>query len=91
MTDWRRPLLVIVNGPNSGPQRVRWRSYGSLMAVTSPYLDSEIVAARDPGTLRDQILARFPGRQVIDVAAAADHAAFEVFAGSGPDLRGRSR
>jgi hypothetical protein len=76
--DGERPVVVIVNGPNSGPERVRWRSYGSLMAVTSPYLDGEIVAARDPGTLREQILARFAGRQVIDLDAAADDAAFQL-------------
>jgi hypothetical protein len=60
-----RPVLVIVTGDN-----VRWRSYGALMAVTSPYLDSEIVAARASSSIpRADILARFPDRQIIDMLA----------------------
>lgn len=60
-----RDLLVIVTGEN-----VRWRSYGELMALTSPYLDSPIVAARASSTIpRAEILARFADRQVIDMEA----------------------
>jgi hypothetical protein len=60
-----RPVLVIVTGDD-----VRWRSYGALMALTSPYLDSPIVAARASSSIpRDQILAHFPDRQIIDMQA----------------------
>lgn len=65
------PVLVLVEGPDSGDERVRWQAMGALMAVTSPYLDSEIVVAWDtmlPG-VREALLARFPGRQVIQVYA----------------------
>ena len=68
-----RPVLVIVTGPGSGDDRALWRSRGSLMAVTSPYLDSDIVVAWDytPGEdgVRDAILTRFPDRQVIEMTA----------------------
>lgn len=68
-----RPLLVIIAGAD-----VRWRAYGSLMAGTSPYLDSEIVAAWDtlaPG-LRDQILKLFPDRQVIEMTGERNRVCF---------------
>lgn len=68
-----RPILALVTGNN-----VRWRAYGALMTVTSPYLDSEIVAALDntqPG-VREQILARFPERQVIELLAEDNYAWF---------------
>jgi hypothetical protein len=79
-----RPVLVFINGDASGDNRVRWRAYAALMAVTSPYLDSEIVGARDYGTtgMREQILAKFPDRQVIEVYAAGDDARFGDDAGS---------
>lgn len=67
-----RPVLVIVTGATND---VRWRSYGSLMALTGPYLDTDIVAAWDyvPGTgVREQLLALFPDRQVIDLIAEAN-------------------
>lgn len=66
-------VLVIVQGTD-----VRWRSYGSLMVSTSPYLDSDIVAAWDnqqPG-MRDAIIALFPGRQVIQMTADGNRACF---------------
>jgi hypothetical protein len=67
-----RPVLVIVTGDN-----VRWRSYGALMALTSPYLDSEIVAARASSSVpREEILARFPGRQIIDMLAEENNSWF---------------
>lgn len=67
-----RDALVIVTGEN-----VRWRSYGELMALTSPYLDSRIVAARSSSSLpRAEILARFPNRQVIDLVAEENEAWF---------------
>jgi len=70
--DGDRPVLVIVTGVDND---VRWRSYGSLMALTGPYLNDDIVVAWDyaPGTgVRDQILARFPDRQVIELNAQAN-------------------
>lgn len=67
-----RPVLVLVNGTD-----VRWRAYGALMAYTSPYLDSPIVAARAASqTERNAILARFPDRQVIEMDAVENQAAF---------------
>jgi hypothetical protein len=67
-----QPVLVIVTGDN-----VRWRSYGPLMAVTSPYLDSPIVAARASNTIpRDEIIARFPDRQIIDMEAEENQSWF---------------
>ncbi len=70
------PVLVLVTGGD-----VRWRAYGALMASTSPYLDSPIVAAWDysNGTnpeIREEILARFPDRQVIEMTANVNEASF---------------
>lgn len=69
-----QPLLVIINGVASGEDRVRWRSYGTLMAVTDPYFESDIIGVRDFGTgdMRQQILARFPDREIIEVQAAGN-------------------
>ena len=70
-----RPALVIVAG-----SEVRWRALGSLMAVTSPFLDSPVVAAIDnlqPGT-RAAIQARFPARQVIEMYAVGNRACFDA-------------
>jgi hypothetical protein len=62
-----RPILVIVNGPTQpDTDRVRWQAYGALLAVTSPYFDSEIVVVRDTGGLREELIASYPERQVID-------------------------
>ena len=54
------------------------------MAVTSPYLDSDIVGAwnyqagngNSGDSVRQQIIARFPGRQVIDMDATGNTAWF---------------
>lgn len=72
------PVLVIVEGPASGADRVRWRAYGSLMAVTGPHLNTPIVVAWDDGGdgVREAILARFPGREVITMFARRNHAWF---------------
>jgi 4-amino-4-deoxy-L-arabinose transferase-like glycosyltransferase len=58
-----RPVLVLVTGAD----RRSWRDWGTYMAVTSPYLDSDIAAAREHGWTGEleTIMARFPGRQVI--------------------------
>jgi 4-amino-4-deoxy-L-arabinose transferase-like glycosyltransferase len=70
-------LLVIVTGTE-----LSWRAMGSFMAVTSPYLDSQIIAiynrvsaAGEPG-LREQVIAQFPDRVVIDLTATGADAAF---------------
>jgi hypothetical protein len=68
-----KPVLVIVTG-----QDVRWRALGTLMTVTSPYLDSDIVMGWDntqPG-VREEILVRFPDRQVIEMQAEGNQAWF---------------
>ncbi len=69
-----RPVLALVSGSN-----VAWRAYGALMAQTSPYLNSDIVAAWDFGTgdIRDQILAAFPDRQVITITGNGNNITFD--------------
>ncbi len=59
-----QPAVVILTG--SG---MTWRANGTLMGVTGPYLDDDIVLARDraDGRFRDEILARFPDREIIDL------------------------
>ncbi len=72
------PVLVIVNGPASGEDRVRWRAMGSLMPLTSPYLDSDIVVAwdyQDEG-VREAIMERFPDRFVIEMDAQGNDVSF---------------
>jgi 4-amino-4-deoxy-L-arabinose transferase-like glycosyltransferase len=72
------PLLVLMNGALSGDNRVRWRALGTLMAVTSPYLDSEIIGAWDYDSpeARAEILASFPNRQVIEMYASGNEIEF---------------
>jgi 4-amino-4-deoxy-L-arabinose transferase-like glycosyltransferase len=55
-----RPVVVIAWGESS------WRDVASLMAVTDPHLDSDIVLARDPtrSTLA-MLLAQWTDREVI--------------------------
>ncbi len=63
-----KPVLVLVNGTS-----VKWRATGTLMGVTSPYLDSDIVVAWNysgvDGSVKQQILDRFPDREVIEMNA----------------------
>ncbi len=70
-----QPVLVIVNGDD-----VRWRAFGALMGVTSPYLNSDIVVAWNyegtDGKVKQQILDRFPDRQVIEMNAKGNYAWF---------------
>lgn len=72
------PALVIVNfTPIGGDDRIRWRSYGSLMAVTSPQLDSDIIAARNYSNgVRDTLIAQFPDHEVIDLYVNGNQAWF---------------
>jgi hypothetical protein len=71
--DSDRPVLVLIKGSN-----VLWRALGSLMAETSPLLDSDIVAAIDNTTpgFRQQILDKFPDRQVIEMTAEGNYSCF---------------
>lgn len=72
-----RPALVLIDG-SDGP--VSWRAFGTLMAVTGPYLDDDIVAAWDyaPGdNIRAEILERFPEREIIEMAAHDDRLWFD--------------
>lgn len=73
------PVLVLINGTDTGDNRVRWRAMGTLMAVTSPFFDSDIVVAWDYGGegVREQILSRFPDRQIIEMDAVGNDAVFQ--------------
>ncbi|MEO8611109.1 MAG: glycosyltransferase family 39 protein [Chloroflexota bacterium] len=68
-----RPVLVLIKGSN-----ILWRALGSLMAETSPLLDGDIVAAIDNTTpgFRQQILDKFPDRQVIEMTADGNYSCF---------------
>lgn len=67
------PVVVIVTGETTGEDRVRWRSYGTLMAVTDPYLQNDIVAARSYNAdMTQQILDNLGERQVIELLAAGN-------------------
>lgn len=57
-----RPILVIATGYDN-----LWRSYGSLLALTDPYLNNEIIVAWDYGEMRERLIAQHPERQVIDL------------------------
>jgi hypothetical protein len=58
-------LIVVLNDPNPAVED-NWRDYGAAMALTSPYLDSDIILAR-VFTKEDvpDFIRRFPGRQVL--------------------------
>jgi hypothetical protein len=56
---------VIVNGLDA-----RWRTRAALWTLGSPFLDGEIeTALAQDARDRDSILARLPGRQVIEMGA----------------------
>ena len=59
-----RPALVLLTGDG-----MTWRANGSLMGVTDPYLEGDIVLARDrmDSRYREQILEMFPEREVIEL------------------------
>ena len=61
------PLLILGTGDSGS---VRWRAMGTYMAVTSPFLDSDIVFGWDNGWegAREKILEQFPDREVIEVS-----------------------
>jgi hypothetical protein len=60
-----RPALIIVRGEGARS----WRDWGAYMALTSPYLDSDVVAAREHGWdgELESILERFPDRQILEL------------------------
>ena len=70
-----KPVLVLIDGANA-----RWRAIGPFMALTSPYLNSDIVGAWNyegtNGNVRQQILDRFPDRQVIELNGSDNYAWF---------------
>jgi hypothetical protein len=59
-----RHILVLLSGDDT-----TWRAGGSLLVVTSPYLDSEIVLARnmDGGRYLQSIYEMFPDREIISM------------------------
>ena len=64
--DPNRPVLVIAQGEH------HWRDLATLMAVTGPFRDTEIVLARDTDRSREAILrAQFPDREVIYLIGGA--------------------
>ena len=74
-------IFLLITGPAVGDERVRWRALGTYMTVTSPYFDSEIVAAwnydpANPATVREPLLARFADRQLIEMIAQGNEAYF---------------
>lgn len=76
-----RPIFLLITGPAVGDERVRWRALGTYMTVTSPYFDSEIVAAwnydpANPAAVREPLLARFADRQLIEMIAEGNEAYF---------------
>jgi len=74
-----RPVLILVSG-----QDVRWRAYAAFTAQTSPYLDSDIIAAliNDDNT-RAQIIAQFPGRQVLNMTGTVNDVQFTATVAGG--------
>ncbi len=58
-------LIVVLHSPISSVED-NWRDYGAAMAVTSPYLDSDIIVVRvfEPEDAPD-VVKRFPGRLVL--------------------------
>ncbi len=55
-----KPVMLLVWGEH------HWRDVGAFMAVTDPFIDSDIVLARDPDAkYLDEILSRWPDREHI--------------------------
>lgn len=69
-----QPVLVLVTGDT--PRR--WRSQGALNAVSSPYLDSEIITAwYDGESMRELLVRSFLEREIIELRADGENAYFE--------------
>ncbi len=64
--DPKKPVLIIVLRDPNPTVEDNWRDYGVAMALTSPYLDSDVIVARvfDQEDAPD-IIQRFPGRLVL--------------------------
>lgn len=70
-----KPLLVLVTGSSA-----RWRTRGPFMALTSPYFDSDIVAAWDNESSprnREEILSQFSEREIIELVAVENDVWFK--------------
>jgi hypothetical protein len=68
-----RPVLVLVSGDTGG----RWQPYGALMAITGPYLDTDVIAARGGGVEdRMAFSERFPERQMIEMRVSGTNREF---------------
>jgi hypothetical protein len=62
--DGDRPILVLVTGDTGG----RWQPYGALMAVTGPYLEGDVIAARARSAEHAAELANHhPDHQIIEL------------------------
>lgn len=61
----KKVLVLVLHDPNPNVED-NWRDYGALMAMTSPYLDSDIVVARlfETDSI-DEFKQRFSDRQVL--------------------------
>jgi hypothetical protein len=72
-----RDVLVLLNGESG---TVRWRAYGSLMALTGPYQDEPIIGAwnydPDNPAIREQLVSQFADRQLIEMAVYEESAWF---------------
>jgi len=64
--DPKKPVLIIVLRDPNPVVEDNWRDYGAAMALTSPYLDSDVIVARvfEKEDAPD-IIQRFPGRLVL--------------------------
>jgi hypothetical protein len=72
-----QPVLVLVTGPGAGENRVTWRALAALYTVSSPYFNTEIVVAWNyDDSVREQILAQFPDRRVIEMRGEGNSAVF---------------
>ncbi len=58
-------LIVVLRSPVKGVED-NWRDYGATLAVTDPYLDSDIIVARVfEAEDAPEVVRRFPGRLVL--------------------------
>jgi hypothetical protein len=75
-----QPILIVILRSPDPKAEDNWRNYGAAMAVTSPYLDSDIIVVRVfEKEDAPEIAKRFPGRLVLyqigeDLYNSADEA-----------------
>ncbi|GAB4568733.1 MAG: hypothetical protein Kow0077_00090 [Anaerolineae bacterium] len=59
-----RPVLILVSGEGLRS----WRDWGTYMALTSPYLDSDVIAARVHNPAETALVVRqHPNRQILEL------------------------